>query len=68
MTEFSARHALISIYSHSQEGDLLGEASISLASDPNDATSRNRIAILKDRRRVGEVFYSLVRPVEVYLS
>lgn len=67
MTDYSARYGLISIYAHSQEGILLGEASISLVANPTEAISRNKIAILKDRRRVGEVFYSLTRPMEVYL-
>lgn len=68
MTDYSARYGLISIYAHSQEGVLLGEASISLVANPTEAISRNKIAILKDRRRVGEVFYSLTRPMEGFLD
>jgi hypothetical protein len=62
-TEFSSRYVFVTVYN--QNAESLGEASLSLISNATNSSKPQRIVLLKDRKRIGEVFYTLIRPEEV---
>lgn len=62
-TEFSSRYVFVTVYN--QNAESLGEASLSLVSNATNSSKPQRIVLLKDRKRIGEVFFTLTRPEEV---
>lgn len=67
LTDPSVRYALLSVHAQSFDGELLGEASITLSSGRHEAEHEIRTLLLSKGKKVGDIRCTLRRPVEVII-
>lgn len=65
LMENSVRVARLKIFAQGFDGELIGEATYPLGPFCAESTSTTTMTILKNRKKVGEAYCTLIRPMEV---
>lgn len=65
LSEYPVHYALLSVYALGFDGELIGEASISLNFKTSEPLCKQHFLILRNRKKIGEAKCTLCRPTEV---